>query len=313
MMTNSAGIRLRALLHRDELVVAPGCYDAATARMVASHGFAAGYVSGACVSALELGRPDLGFAGAAEILQVLARVVPAIEPLPVIADADAGFGEAVHVAEIVRRYERAGVAALHLEDQAMPKRCGHMKGKKLVDVATAVTRVGAAVRARSDLVVIARTDALSIEGMNGALTRCRAYVDAGADALFVEGLRTVDDIGMVRESIGDVPLVVSLSEAGGPVELGLDDLAACGVAIAILPVAGLLAALASFAAVLTNVKSRGRAAPIAQVGWSELTDLLGLPELDDFERSMDAPASAPGGADPADAPNGGAADSREEI
>ncbi len=281
----AAGTRLRALLNSQQLVIAPGCYDGATARMVAAQGFSAAYVSGASVAALELGQPDLGFAGVAEFLQTLRRVVPALSPVPVIADADTGFGDAVHVAETVHRYEQAGVAGLHLEDQVMPKRCGHMSGKKLVDRETASARIQAASRTRENLLVIARTDALTVEGMDAALARSAAYVDAGADALFVEGLSSVAEIEQVHRHVGDVPLVVSLSEAAGPVPLGIDDLRAAGVAIAIVPVAGLLAALAAFRTVLRNLAQHGRATPVDQLVWPELTDLLGLPSLIGFENA----------------------------
>ena len=280
------GTHLRALLSARQLVVAPGCYDGTTARMVAAHGFLAAYVSGASVAALELGRPDLGFAGVAEFLQMIRRVVPALSSVPVIADADTGFGDAVQVGETVRRYEQAGVAGLHLEDQLMPKRCGHMSGKKLVDSDTASTRIRAASRARSHMVIIARTDALSVEGLDGAIARSAAYVEAGADALFVEGLSNVDEIDQVRRTVGDIPLVISLSEAGGQVRLTVDDLRSAGVAIAIVPVAGLLAALAAFRAVLRNLTQHGHATPVDQLTWPELTDLLGLPSLIEFENAV---------------------------
>ncbi len=280
------GDRLRALLGDPQLTVAPGCYDAVTARLVRAYGFPAGYVSGATVSAIELGQPDLGFAGAAEMLQVISRVVGALGPLPVIADADAGFGDEIHVADLVRRYERAGVAALHLEDQALPKRCGHMDGKRLVTADVAASRIRAAVAARTDLVVIARTDALSVEGLAAALDRASTFVEAGADAVFVEGLRSVADIAAAHRQI-DAPLVVSLSEAGGPITLTLRQLGDNGTALALVPVAGLLAALSGYRGILTDLQRRGIARPTPQLPWSELNDLLGLPALVDFQNAVE--------------------------
>lgn len=286
------GDQLRALLARSELAVAPGCYDAVTARLVRAHGFPAGYVSGATVSAIELGQPDLGFAGAAELLQVIGRVVGALGPVPVIADADAGFGDEIHVAELVRRYERAGVAALHLEDQSLPKRCGHMAGKRLVTADVAASRVRAAVAARTDLVVIARTDAMSIEGLAGALDRANTFVEAGADAVFIEGLSTVGEITTARCQV-NAPLVVSLSEAAGPITLTLRQLEDNGVALALIPVAGFLAALAGYRSILRDLQGPGVARATSQLPWSELNDALGLPALVDFQHAAESLRSSP--------------------
>lgn len=269
--------RLRTLLAGRGPVIAPGCWDAVTTRFVERAGFPAAYVSGATAAAVRLGVPDLGLAGLTDILDV-ARVVAAATTLPVVADADAGFGERIHVAHTVERYAAAGIAGLHLEDQVLPKRCGHMAGVRVVDVSTAADRVATAVGAGADIVLIARTDALAVEGRGAALERVRRYRDAGADAVFVEGVRTPDDVAAVVAAAG-CPVVVSLSEAGGPPAMTAREAAAAGARLVIVPVRGLLAALGAFAAALDSIPDPATTVPPEPLDWAALTDALGLPAL----------------------------------
>jgi 2-methylisocitrate lyase-like PEP mutase family enzyme len=280
----SVADKLRSLLAGTVPAVAPGCYDAVTAGLIEAEGYQVAYVSGASVAALELGVPDLGLAGVSDILERAARVVEATR-LPVIADADAGFGEAVHVAHTVRRYERCGLAGLHIEDQALPKRCGHMSGKVISPLVPAAARVRAAVRARTDLVIIARTDALSVHGLADVLQRVRAYAGEGADAIFVEGLTTLEEIAAVREAAGHLPLVVSLSEAGGEPRLRLCELSGIGVGLVIYPVSGLLAALYAYRQTLRTIRDSGGVRDVARMGWAELNDILGLGAMTIFEQA----------------------------
>jgi len=284
--TGTAAAQLRRLLAEPgPAVMAPGCHDAVTARLAEAEGYRVAYVSGALVAALELGVPDLGIAGATDILTVVQRVVAATG-LPVVADADAGFGEAIHVAHTVRRYEQRGLAGLHVEDQVMPKRCGHMSGKVIAPLPTAAARVRAAVRARDELVVIARTDALSVTGLADVLTRVRAYADEGADAVFVEGITTVDQIAAVSEAARQLPLVISLSEAGGEPALRVADLDPAGVRLVIFPVSGVLAALEAERRVLRALRDQGAPTAVARLPWSELNTVLGLEAMTDFELAV---------------------------
>ncbi len=275
---------LRALLTGDSLVHLPGVYDAVSARLAARAGAPAVHLSGATVSAVELGVPDLGFVHGSEIAR-RAAVVAATSGLPVLADADTGYGNALQARHTIAVYAAAGVAGLHLEDQVAPKRCGHLAGKAVVDLAEATTRIRAAVDAATGLVVVARTDALPVLGPDAVLERCRAFADAGADALFVEGA-DLPVLHRVSEALPGIPLVHSRSEAGGPVDAGPSDaeLEAVGVRLVIHPVAAVLAAARAQAAVYAAIARTGHAGDVERMAWSDLTDVVGLPGLLELER-----------------------------
>jgi len=280
--------RLRALLRGPDLVHLPGVYDAVSARLAARAGVAGAHLSGAVASAVALGLPDLGFVHAADIVKVAQSVTPALDGLPLLADADTGYGNALQARATARSYAAAGIAGLHLEDQVAPKRCGHLAGKQVVDVDEAASRVRAAVDAApegtSGVVVVARTDAVGVEGVASATERCVAFAEAGADAVFVEGassdqLAQVVD-GVVRAAGSCPPLVVNRSEAAGsepPLEQAA--LRELGVRIVIHPVSALLAAAHAQARVYAAIAATGDAAPVDRLGWDDLTSLVGLPDL----------------------------------
>src|ERR671937_3265694 len=200
--------RLRDLLMGAEPVLAPGAYDALSARLVEAAGFPAVYMTGFGTAASLLGRPDVGLLGMSEMVDNARRIVEAID-VPVIADADTGYGNPLNVVRTVHEYERAGAAAIHLEDQLAPKKCGHLEGKQLISCEEMVQKVRAAVAARgsSDFLLIARTDARAVEGLAAALDRGRHYRDAGADVLFVEAPQSGDEIREVARALADVPLL----------------------------------------------------------------------------------------------------------
>src|SRR6201986_161813 len=178
---------LGGMFDAGDTVLAPGCYDALGARLIEEAGFPAAYMSGFSSAASHLGRPDIGLMALAAMVDNARRIASAVE-IPVIADADTGFGNSINVIRTVREYEAAGVAAIHIEDQVMPKKCGHMSGKQVVPAEEMAAKVSAAVAARRspDFLIIARTDARAVEGLESALARARRYREAGADALFVE-------------------------------------------------------------------------------------------------------------------------------
>ncbi|WP_150241096.1 isocitrate lyase/PEP mutase family protein [Nocardiopsis quinghaiensis] len=283
----SAGTRLRTLLHAGDTgpLLAPGCFDALSARLVEEAGFRVAHVSGAAVSAVSLGLPDLGFVGATDMVEAVSRISAAAS-VPLIADADAGYGGPAQTARTVHRYELAGAAALHVEDQVLPKRCGHMAGKAIVPMAEAVARVEAAVGARRDIVVIARTDALSVAGADEAVRRAGAFAACGADAVFVEGALDQATADRVRAAAPGLPLVLNASESGtaDPAPAGAH--AALGARVVLSPVAPLLAAARAMRATLHTLRTTGSAAGSTRMPWDELTDLLGLPECASLEERL---------------------------
>ncbi len=251
----SAGADLRRLMAAG-LVRAPGCYDALSARLVEQAGFPAAYLSGFALSAASLGVPDLGLIGLDDVAGAVRRVT-AVVAVPVIADIDTGFGGPLNVRRTVREVEAAGAAAVQIEDQVSPKRCGHFEDKQVIAVDEAVERIRVAVAARrsADTLVIARTDAVAVEGLEAAIDRGRRFAGAGADVVFVEALERVEDLAAVGAALAGVPLLYNAVEGGKSPLLDADDLAACGVRIVIHPVTLLLEAIRAQQAALAALAS----------------------------------------------------------
>jgi 2,3-dimethylmalate lyase len=291
---NGGPRQLRRLLAEPEPVVAPGAYDALSARLVEQAGFHAVYLTGFGASASLLGRPDVGLLSFAEMADQARRLVGATR-LPVIADADDGYGNAINVARTVREYEAAGVAAIHLEDQRSPKRCGHLEGKRLVAASEMTEKVHAAVEARrsAELVIIARTDARAVEGLEAALERGRRYRAAGADVLFVEAPQSEAEIAAVAEAFPDVPLVFNAVEGGRTPPVELARLRELGFRIVLCPLTALLAATGAVQQALSRL--RGAPTPAAAAGgalsFSGFTDVVGLAELQRLEARLATPAA----------------------
>ena len=227
--------RLRALIERPEILVAPGAYDPFVARCIEAAGFEAVYMTGAGVSHVRLGRPDLGLLSFSEMADQAARIADAVD-LPVFADADTGYGNALNVQRTVRAYERAGVAGLHIEDQEMPKRCGHFDEKRVIDRDEMVGKLKAALDARvdPDFVVIARTDARTAVGLEEAMDRAHAYEEAGADVLFVESPLDEDELARVGSAFGK-PVLANMVESGKTPILPAARLQELGFAVVIHP------------------------------------------------------------------------------
>ena len=277
--------RLRELLAAGP-VVAPGAYDALSARLVEQAGFDVVYMTGFGSTASLLGRPDVGLLSGTEMVDNARRLVAAVD-VPVVADADTGYGNAVNVVRTVQLYEQAGVAGLHLEDQVMPKKCGHMSGKAVIGADEMVGKIRAAVAARCDpdLVLIARTDAAAVEGLDAAVARARAYADAGADLLFVEAPTTEADVEKVATGLAGVaPLVFNWAEGGRTPPLSLQRLTELGFALVIYPIGTLLAATAGIRALLSALREQGVPPLDGLPSFGEFTDLVGLPEVQDLEQ-----------------------------
>jgi carboxyvinyl-carboxyphosphonate phosphorylmutase len=278
--------RLRELLAAPQPLVAPGAYDGLSARLVEQAGFDAVYMTGFGTTASLIGRPDVGLLGGAEMVDNARRITAAVD-VPVIADADTGYGNALNVVRTVQLYEQAGVAGIQLEDQVMPKKCGHMSGKALIGADEMVGKVRAAVAARRDpdLVVIARTDAVAVSGVDDALGRARAYAEAGADLLFVEAPTSEADVERVASELAGVaPLVFNWAEGGRTPPLSLDRLAELGFALVIYPIGTLLAATAGIRSLLATLERDGVPSLDGLPSFAEFTDLIGLPEVQHLEQ-----------------------------
>ena len=278
--------RLRALLSRDEPVLAPGVSDALGARLVAQAGFDAAYMTGFGTAATRLGRPDVGLLTMTEMVDTAHNIVRS-GGLPVIADADTGYGNAVNVVRTVQEFEQAGVAAIHLEDQVSPKRCGHLEGKQVVPADEMAAKIRAAVAARhsDDFIVIARTDAAAVEGMDAAIERARRYRDEGADALFIEAATTEADIERVASEFAGVPLLFNWVDGGKTPPMSLDRIREFGFAIVIFPISTLLAATNAMRGVLAQIKAGGTPSPgDADLGFAGFVELIGLAEIQDLDR-----------------------------
>ncbi len=279
---DSGPARLRELLAHPEPLLLPGCYDALGARLIEQSGFDAVYMTGFGTSAGLLGRPDVGLLGLSEMVGNARRIAQATS-LPVVADADTGYGNPINVIRTVREYEQAGVAGIHIEDQVMPKKCGHMENKSVVSQGEMVAKIEAAVAARvdDDFVIIARTDARAPLGLDAAIERAKACHAAGADVLFVEALQGRGEIEQVCSALRGIPLVFNWVEGGKTPPLEFDEIAALGFAAIIMPISTLFAATHAMLGVLREIRERGTPAGSldSMTSFSEFTDLIGLPEI----------------------------------
>ena len=271
---------LRQLLRHPGIIVAPGAYDCLTAKLIEREGFPVVYMTGAGTAVTRVGKPDLGFATLTEML-ANARAIASTISVPLIADADTGYGGALNVYRTVQEYAQAGVAALHIEDQAFPKRCGHLDGKEVVPLTDMVIKLRAAGAARTDedLVIIARTDALAVTGLDDTLRRCAAYAEAGADVLFVEALRTQEEIDRVRREV-DVPLLYNFVEHGKSPLIPVSQLAALGFKMVIFPGSLMLSVYTLAQRILREIQQHGTTATLLGEMGSvvDLFNLMGMQE-----------------------------------
>jgi methylisocitrate lyase len=281
----SRGRRLRQAWAEAPIRV-PGVFNALVARMAERLGYRAVYLSGGALSAAA-GVPDIGLLTLTEFVDQ-ARTITAATPLPLLADADTGFGESLNVERTVRLFEAAGAAGIHLEDQQLPKRCGHLSGKSLVEAAVMAAKVRAAVAARQDpdFVIIARTDARSVNGFDDAVRRARLYVEAGADAIFPEALENAEEFSRFAREV-PVPLLANMTEFGKSPVLDFDTLAGMGYRMVLYPLTALRSALKAAHDTLAELLQKGhqRDRLPQMLTRSELYELLGYSNYEARDRA----------------------------
>ncbi len=270
-------------LAQPSIVLAPGIYDALSALIVEQNGFEAAYLSGASIAYTRLGRSDIGLTTYSEVCETLAAIRERVS-LPVIVDADTGFGNALNVQRTVRGFERAGATVIQLEDQGFPKRCGHLDGKTVVSVAEMAGKVRAAVdaRASSETLIMARTDAVAVEGFEAALDRAERYLEAGADVLFIEAVRNDEQMRIVNQRFGGrVPLLANMVEGGKTPVKSTTELQAHGYRIAIFPGGTVRAVAHTLQNYYASLKANGTTAPWRDrmFDFDGLNALIGTPEL----------------------------------
>ena len=282
----SARKKLRELLARRNLLVAPGAFDGLSARLVEQAGFETVYLSGGAV-ARSAALPDLGLMTMSEVIERARQVVAAVK-IPVLADADTGYGNALSVVRTVREFERAGVAAIHIEDQVTPKRCGHLDGKEVIPQEEMKDKIRAALEARSDpdFIVIARTDARAVNGLDDAIARARAFVKLGADAAFVEAAESEAELEKIARELEDVPLIVNMTRGGKTPLLPASRLQAMGYRVAIYPSDTQRAAMKAMQETLAVLKRNGStdAMDDKMVSFKERDRIAGLEEWEKVEK-----------------------------
>lgn len=276
---------LKNLLQREKLLVAPGCFDGLSARLVEEAGFEAAYLSGGAV-ARSMGIPDIGLVTMSETIERAAQVVGTIK-IPVIADADTGYGNAVNLVRTVREFERVGVAAIHIEDQITPKRCGHLDGKEVISAAEMEQKLAAALAARSDrdFCIIARTDARGVNGFDDAIERARRFAKLGVDAIFVEAPQSEEELAEIPRRLPGIPLLVNVFKGGKTPMLPMERLERMGYRIAIYPSETQRAAIHAMRAALATLKREGTTESIdaTLTTFKERDRVVGLDEWQKIE------------------------------
>jgi len=289
---------LRSRLNRKPIVVAPGVYDAFTALVATQAGFAALYVSGAAIAYTRLGRPDIGLVSMSEVADTLALIRGRVDA-HLIVDADTGYGNALNVARTVRSLERMGANAIQLEDQDFPKRCGHLDGKALIPAQEMCGKIHAAVDARHsrETLIVARTDAVAVEGVEAAIERAGLYRAAGADVLFVEAPRTRDDLARIVSRLGgNVPLLANMVEGGKTPPLSAAELEGIGFALVIFP-GGIVRALAQTAReYYASLAGHGTTEPFRSrmLDFEGLNNLIGTSEMVALGKRYETPVQPVG-------------------
>lgn len=286
MMSSSQ--KLRQLLAKPEIIVIPGIYDCLSAKLAENIGFDVVATSGFGIAASTLGLPDYGFLTATEMLYSVGRIAQSVS-VPLIADLDTGYGNALNVMRTIKDAVQLGVAGVLLEDQEWPKKCGHFEGKRVISTDEHAGKIQAAVEARGDsgLVIIARTDARAPLGLEAAIARGRTYIAAGADILFVEAPQSVEELKAIAAAFPDIPLVANIVEGGKTPSLSATELQNLGFKIVFFPLTGLLAVTQTLTNCLTHLKQQGTTANFNDlVSFQDFQALVGVPQFLKMEKKF---------------------------
>ena len=275
--------KLRQAIYDDSILIAPGGYDALSASLIERANFNAMYLSGASIAYTRFGRPDIGLVSMNEVAETIS-VIRERTDLPIIVDADTGFGNAINVQRTVKLFERMGASAIQLEDQQMPKRCGHLKGKSLVSKEEMVGKIRAAIdaKANQDTLIIARTDGIAVEGFDAAINRAQAYYQAGADVLFIEAPENIEQMQTINQIFKNkIPLLANMVEGGSTPIKSAQDLQAMGYSLVIFPGALVRAHTYMAQEFLASLKQNGNTEQYRDrmLDLTTLNELLGTPEI----------------------------------
>ena len=277
--------QLRQLLKQKQILIAPGAHDALTAKIIAKVGFKAVYFTGYGQAASHLGTPDVGLLTMTEMVDRVRNFVHAVD-VPVIADGDTGFGNAITLMRTVRIYEEAGAAAIQLEDQVAPKKCGHMTGRQVVPAEEMVGKIKAAVAARTDpdFVILARTDARTTKGIEEAIRRGKAYEEAGADVLFIESPESIEEMKMITSSF-KVPVLANMVEGGRSPLLSASELEKIGYNLVIFPTASTYVTAQAMFNLMNELKEKGTTKEYMDkmIPFTQFNELIGLPQIRQLE------------------------------
>jgi methylisocitrate lyase len=279
---------LRQLLARPSILVIPGVYDCISAKLAEQSGFEVAATSGFGIAASTLGLPDYGFMTATEVLYSVGRIAQSVN-IPVIADMDTGYGNALNVMRTIKDAVQSGLAGVILEDQEFPKKCGHFGGKRVIPTSEHVSKIKAAVEARGDsgLVIIARTDARAVLGLDEAIQRGHAYIDAGADVLFVEAPQSVEELQAIAAAFPDVPLVANIIEGGKTPPLTAAQLEEMGFKIVFFALSALLTVTKAMKACLQELKEKGTTSYFTEMmNFGEFKELIEVPKYLDLEKQF---------------------------
>lgn len=279
--------KLRQLLAQEDILVLPGIYDALTAKIAEQAGFKALVMGGYSIAASQLGQPDVGYLGMTEMSQAVKNIAKAVQ-LPLIADGDTGYGNALSIRRTVQEYEQAGAAAIIFEDQVWPKRCGHMQGKEVIAVEEHVQKLKAAVEARvdQDVLIVARTDARAVLGLEAAIERGHQYLAAGADALFIEAPQNEEELAQIGRAFSNTILIANMIEGGKTPCLSAGALQAMGYKIVFWPCTLLYTVLHNVSSVLKTLNATGTTAgaEIKMADFAQFNEFIGLSQYRELEQ-----------------------------
>lgn len=280
---------LKEILEKEDTILVPGCYDAISAKILKQAGFPVIYMSGSAVTASILGKSDVGLLTMAEMVNQARNIVNATD-LPLICDADTGYGNPINVIRTVREYEQVGVAGIHIEDQVMPKRCGHFEGKAVIPTEEMVAKIRAALYAREDkdFLIIARTDARAVFGLEEALRRARMYADSGADMLFIEAPLSKEELETVASELHGFPLLINMVEGGKTPTFDFGYLKEKGFKIVLYPTTSIRMVMKTLQEFALHLKERMNTKELGprMVSFEMRNQILGLSEIDELERKF---------------------------